>query len=87
MFGSPVVTLFGMFCVFQALKSKKRRFPAIQDQVPGNQISFGMEYSVRTGLISIANALLPSHDFWQEARTLDKLWGGTLKELLHKLAR
>ncbi len=47
----------------------------------------GVASPICDGLISIANALLPSHDFWQEARTLDKLWGGTLKELLHKLTR
>lgn len=36
-------------------------------------------------LIHIANALLPKHDFWGEARTLDSLWNGSLGELLKRL--
>ena len=47
----------------------------------------GIETPICDSVINIANALLPSHDFWQEARTLDKIWNGTLNELLDVLTR
>lgn len=38
-------------------------------------------------LIHLACALLPNHDFWKEARTLESIWEGTLAELLSILTR
>lgn len=38
-------------------------------------------------LIHLACALLPHHDFWQEARTLESIWEGTLADLLNVLTK
>ncbi len=51
--------------------------------------SLGEAVSVPTpvcdSLINIANALLPEHDFWAEARTIQGLWDGSIEALLEKL--
>lgn len=45
----------------------------------------GVATPICASLIHIANALLPQHDFWAEARTIEKLWHGSLAELLRVL--
>ncbi len=47
----------------------------------------GIDTPICDSLIHIADALLPTHEFWRQARTLDKLWDGTLKELLDVLTK
>jgi opine dehydrogenase len=45
----------------------------------------GVPTPVCDSLLVIASALLPSHDFWREARTIEQLWDGTLEDLLEVL--
>jgi opine dehydrogenase len=53
--------------------------------------SLGRHTSVPTpvcdSLIHLANAMLPQYDFWQETRTLEKIWSDSLESLLHVLTR
>lgn len=36
-------------------------------------------------LMNIATALIPSRNFWQESRTIQSVWDGSLKELLERI--
>jgi opine dehydrogenase len=45
----------------------------------------GVATPVCDSLLHIATAMLPHRDFWQEARTLEKLWDGSLEDLLQVL--
>lgn len=47
----------------------------------------GVQTPVCDSLIHLASALLPNHNFWKEARTLDSIWDGTITELLEFLTR
>jgi opine dehydrogenase len=42
----------------------------------------GVATPVAQSLIHLACAVLPRHDFWAEARTLESFWAGTLEQLL-----
>jgi len=45
----------------------------------------GVPTPVADSLITLGTALLPEHDFWREARTLESLYEGSLPELLRIL--
>lgn len=47
----------------------------------------GVATPICTSLMHLANALLPQHDFWREARTIPALWDGSLDALLDRLTR
>jgi opine dehydrogenase len=47
----------------------------------------GISTPICDSLINIANAFLPHHDFWAEARTIEFLWDGTLEEMLEVLTK
>jgi opine dehydrogenase len=51
--------------------------------------SLGKAVNVSTpicdSLLNIATGLLPDHDFWKEARTLDQLWSGRFSDLMKEL--
>lgn len=51
--------------------------------------SLGLMTEVKTpicdSLIHLASALLPAHDFWQEARSIYQLWDGNLESLLQTM--
>jgi len=42
---------------------------------------------ISASLINLANAFLPYHDFWAEARTIESLWDSTLESLLEVLTK
>lgn len=44
----------------------------------------GVPTPVADSLIHIANAMLPHRDFWEEGRTLEKIWDGDLQSLLER---
>ncbi len=45
----------------------------------------GVPTPMADSMIHVANGLIPHHDFWAEARTLDRLWDGSLEALLKEL--
>lgn len=47
----------------------------------------GVTTPICDSLIHMASALLPDHDFFTEARTLESIWDGTLTELLDVLTK
>ncbi len=64
----------------------------VTEDVPmglGLLLSLGARLNIETpiceSLMNIANAFLPEHDFFKEARSLESFWDGTLTELLEKI--
>ncbi|MCK4873446.1 MAG: NAD/NADP octopine/nopaline dehydrogenase family protein [Phycisphaerales bacterium] len=45
----------------------------------------GVSTPLCDSLIHLASALLPRHDFWSEARTIEAIWDSTLQDLLDAL--
>ena len=45
----------------------------------------GVPTPVTDSLLHLASAMLPNHNFWQEARTIERIWSGSLPDLLRTL--